>query len=107
MTITVQPNFDTGGYKITWDAGSTGPAPISGFKRRSPLAVYDFETGSGTGTLALEVLVGGDWLSVAEVISTGSPGQDEIPDLSQVPRVVTVRWNCTEITAGAITAYLW
>lgn len=62
----------------------------------------DFSTGSGSGTVQLEVQIDGDWLPADEAVSAHM----DYVKVAQSSKKLVYRWNCTAYSSGTITCYL-
>ena len=64
----------------------------------------DFTTGSGVGTVQLEMQIKDDWLP-ADTAITADMNTVEVSDAPST-ETTNYRWNCTAYTSGTITVYL-
>lgn len=62
----------------------------------------DFTTGSGAGTVQLQVQMDGDWLPADEAFSADM----DYVKVCETTRRLVYRWNCTAYSSGTISCYL-
>lgn len=92
-----------GGVKTSFTG--TGQSDEFVVTNESTLAYFaDFTTGSGSGTVQLQMRIAGDWLP-ADAAVTATMTNIEVADSpSSDPRVY--RWNCSAHSGGTIYCYM-
>lgn len=62
----------------------------------------DFSTGSGVGTVQLQINLGGAWVAADDAITASMT----TVEVAETKGYFLYRWNCSVYTSGTITCYL-
>jgi hypothetical protein len=79
-------------------------AVVSISDMREAVSYADFDTGTGVGTVQLEMRVEDVWAPVQAAI-TATPSTLSIIS-AQLEQETELRWNCTVYTSGTIAVYI-